>query len=351
MHAPRFWFAPPPPAPMPIATRLLAPLGALYGAATARRLTRARPARAGVPVICVGNLVVGGAGKTPAAIALTDRLRAGGRDVHVVLRGHGGRAAGPLRVVPGRHGAGDVGDEALLHAAFGPTFIARDRAAGVAAAEAAGAAAVILDDGHQNPSVAKDLAIVVVDAARGFGNGRCLPAGPLREPVAAGLGRADMLLVVGPAPARAAFLAGLGPLPCAAIEGDLAPLRTGIAWQGRPVVAFAGIGDPARFFRTLRELGAKLVHSEALADHAPLGPGLLRRLARMARAAGADLVTTEKDAARLPPAWRGEVLTLPVRLEVADWAALDAAFARLGLAVRGSAQEPQQDRQNDADEH
>lgn len=324
MIAPSFWYAPPDNPSW--ATRLLAPLAAVYGWATARRM-RKPGYHAQVPVICVGNINVGGTGKTPATIALIERLPG----AHVVTRGYGGRLAGPLRVEPQRHSAQDVGDEPLLLAAFAPTWVARDRAAGVRAAQDAGARVVLLDDGFQNPSVQKALSIVVVDAARGFGNRRCLPAGPLREPVAVGMKRADFLLSIGGHEDQARFAAGF-PSPVPHLTGRLEVLPMGMGWRGEKVLAFAGIGDPARFFASLRDEGAEVVRAQALDDHQPLSEKLLTRLEAEAKMLSAQLVTTEKDAVRLPVAFRQKVLTLPVRLRLDDWGPLDAALRQIGVS-------------------
>jgi len=329
MRAPLFWQNPPEQPGWQ--AHLLKPLSSLYGFATARRVRKSPDITPNCPVICVGNLSAGGTGKTPTVIALIEHLRP--RNVHVVSRGYGGTETGPTRVSERRHKAADVGDEPLLIAAFAPTWIAQDRAEGVRAAENDGAEIILLDDGFQNPSVAKSLSIVVVDAALGFGNGRVLPAGPLRERVEQGLKRADLLLSIGDENAQDHFLKKWGPrVSVPHTTAHLKTLETGMDWQGQRVMAFAGIAHPEKFFTTLRGLGADLIRTEALSDHQPLSDALMKRLEIEAVALSAQLVTTEKDAVRLPPSFRQKVLTLPVRLEFDDKAHLSEVLNRLTLA-------------------
>ncbi|MEM8879357.1 MAG: tetraacyldisaccharide 4'-kinase [Pseudomonadota bacterium] len=322
-RAPRHWNRPP-----GLTAALLAPLGWLYGIGTARRIAKGPRERLGIPIICVGNLTAGGTGKTPTVMALADRLSDHG--AQILSRGYGGALTGPVQVDAARHSAADVGDEPLLLSAFAPVWVAKDRHAGALAARDAGAKVLILDDGFQDARLAYDLSIVVVDAGRGFGNGRIIPAGPLREPVMRGLARADAILSIGSEAAQSRFAERYrAALPIPHLTGSLDTLPTGLPLSGAPVVAVAGIGDPEKFFATVRGTGAKIVQSIALADHQELSRPLMTRLLRDATEAGAILLTTEKDAVRLPREFRASVTTLPVRLSFDDPAKLQTLLARL----------------------
>lgn len=324
MRAPAFWDGPP-ERPGALA-RLLTPLSWVLTRVTARRVSQAAEVRPGVPVICVGNINLGGTGKTPTAIAVVEAIEG----AHIVSRGYGGAEEGPLRVDPARHRAADVGDEPLLLSAFAPVWVAKHRGAGAREAEAAGAKAIVLDDGFQNPTVAKDTSLVVVDAGAGFGNGRVFPAGPLREPVKAGLARADAVVLIGAEAERAVFLKRWGDIlsETPVLTAVLEPVATGRDWPSVRAVAFAGIGRPEKFFSTLEGLGATILARHALDDHQPIARPLLERLLAEAREAKAQLVTTEKDLMRLPLSARREVLTVMVRLAFDDPAAFRELISR-----------------------
>jgi tetraacyldisaccharide 4'-kinase len=293
MREPPFWWR-----QSGAAAAMLAPFAALYGAVAARRM--AQPgAKAGVPVVCVGNPTVGGAGKTPTALAVAQMLKAGGETPVFLTRGYGGRLAGPVRVDPSQHAAVDVGDEPLLLARTAPAIVSHDRVKGAQAAVAAGANVIVMDDGFQNPSLAKDFSVLVVDGKRAIGNGRIIPAGPLRAPLGEQLDRAQALLVVGEGDAKAVTdEARRRGLPN--FRARLAPDAAFIAsLAGKRVLAFAGIGDPEKFFATLRGAGVTVAASRSFDDHHRYAHSDAQSLCAEAERAGLVLVTTEKDLARM----------------------------------------------------
>lgn len=306
---------------------LLAPPSWLYSAVVASRVRAAPKYSASIPVVCIGNLTLGGAGKTPVTRALRAKLSAGAQ---VLLRGYGGARAG-ARLVTQESAASDVGDEALLHARDGPTLVSRDRAAGARLAEQSGARALLMDDGFQNTQLKKDLALLVIDSQAVFGNGRVFPAGPLREPIKGGLARADavVLLHSGARTERPEALTGFArPI----LEATLQPV--GAAPAG-PLVAFAGIARPEKFFDTLRALGGELSEAVPYPDHHAFSVSELDWLRTLARERGATLITTEKDYVRLAPAARADIATLPVVARFDDEAALDALLAPIAARMAG----------------
>lgn len=320
MRAPSFWWRERPG----FAARMLKPVGATYGAVTAARM--GRPGRrASVPVLCVGNLVVGGAGKTPMAMAVARFAEASGHHPAVLSRGHGRARAGAavIRVDPDRHGPRDCGDEPLLLARVAPTYVSTDRAAAAAVAAKDGATLLILDDGLQSPALVKDLSIAVADGATGLGNGLCLPAGPLRAPAGRQWPFISLLCVVGPGAAglrlaEQAAAAGV-PVTTARVEPDPAAL---LRLRGRRLFAFAGIGRPGKFYETLVAGGLDVVGRRSFADHHRFTAGEVAALRRAAEGAGAVLVTTAKDRVRLPADFPVEVLTIDLVFDNPDELAL-----------------------------
>jgi len=315
MREPDFWNGHDNTARLAIAA--LAPLSWAYGATVAYKAAHAKPYRSSAKVICVGNLSAGGTGKTPVSIAITRALIERGYSPAILTRGYGGRERGPLVVNSERDQATRIGDEALVLAAAAPVIVSRDRAAGAKLAEREAINAIVMDDGHQNFTLAKDLSIVVVDAATGFGNGHVLPAGPLREPIGAGLARAHAMVVVGEGP----FMPAKFGKPV--LRAQLVPVDV-VGLSGRAVVAFAGIGRPEKFFETLEKLGATLIETRAFPDHHIYTAAEVARLKATARGKDALLMTTEKDFVRLTTAERQDMRYLPVRAAFEDPAALTA---------------------------
>ena len=317
MKTPAFWDNPNSPLSL-----LLSPLGHLYMAATARQMKQAHRYHAPVPVICVGNLTAGGAGKTPIVRDLAARLRVQGLHPNVLSRGYGGSEGGPLKVEPSRHSAADVGDEPLLLAQDTPCWISADRVAGAQSIVADGGDVIIMDDGLQNPSLHQDLRLIVVDGATGFGNGRGIPAGPLRERVNAGIARADAVIVMGDdLNGRIRAVAGNTPIVNANVEMA--------AIDGTRCVAFAGIGRPGKFRTSLEDAGATLVGFHEFGDHHPYSDTELQQLLDHAERHNADLVTTEKDWIRLSAPWRARIKPIPIYLRWHDRTALDALLGRV----------------------
>jgi tetraacyldisaccharide 4'-kinase len=333
MREPAFWWD-----EVGIAARLLMPAAAAYGAVAAARLARQGP-RAGAPVVCIGNLTVGGAGKTPTAITIAAMLAACGQHPSFLSRGYGGRKRGPLAVDPARHRAVEVGDEPLLLARTAPTIVAHNRQRGARLAVNSRASVIVMDDGFQNPSLYKDFAVIVVDARRGIGNGQVVPAGPLRAPLDAQLSCAHAVIMVGLGAgavqvAAAADTRGI-PVFYARLEPDAGFLA---ALGGGPVLAFAGIGDPDKFFATLADAGVAVAHKRSFPDHHPYTRAEAKALCAAADRDRLVLVTTEKDYARLVGsdelkelAGRARALPISLTLDHAD------AFKRLMLAKLASA--------------
>lgn len=307
--------------------RLLWPVSLGWVAAARLRHALATPFVAPIPVVCVGNAVAGGAGKTPTALRVARWYAERGVAVHLLSRGYGGRMAGPHRVDPASDTAADVGDEPLLLAARFPTWVARDRAAGARAAAAAGAGVIVMDDGFQNPGLAKTLSLLVVDGGAGFGNGQVVPAGPMREPLDDALDRADAVVLIGEdrTGVRSRLDGRRAVLTARIVPGPGARL-----FKGERVAAFAGIGRPGKFYDTLRGLGALVVATRDFPDHYRYRPEDVMAMVEHAARRDAVLVTTAKDAVRLPPAAMNMVHVLPVELE---WDDPQAAAAILGRAL------------------
>ena len=319
MKRPAFWDTP----GLTWQSFFLTPASLIYGIGRILHVSFLKAGRTPVPLICVGNVTLGGAGKTPVVLDLGSRLKRAGRAVHFLSRGYGGRTFGPERVVPNRHTATEVGDEPLLLARIAPTWVAADRLSGARIAANEGAEIVIMDDGFQSPRLVKDLAILVFDGAIGVGNGAILPAGPMREPLGIALRRAQAAIIIGE---DRHGLARHIPKSVTVFQADMIPV-TPIGDKLGPVVAFAGIGRPEKFFQLLTEAGYNLVDTVAFPDHNLFADSELADLRTRARDHSAQLITTEKDFVRLTQAEREGIITMEVTLRWRDESALDQFLA------------------------
>ncbi|MGB0630673.1 MAG: tetraacyldisaccharide 4'-kinase [Alphaproteobacteria bacterium] len=323
MRAPEFWrtggFIP----------ALLSPISCIWAWRTGSRLANARPADAGIPVICIGNIVAGGAGKTPVAMSVMERLQRSGISAGFLSRGYGGKITAPTRVEPDRHTSRDVGDEPLLLARIAPTWIGTDRVGMARLAVEAGIDVLVMDDGLQNPTLRKNLSILVIDGQYGFGNGKVIPAGPLREPIENAMKRIQAIAVIGDV--SDALRRSL-PIDVPVLTARFVPAVADDDISGKPVVAFAGIGRPEKFYQTLAGMGCDLVDVKSFPDHHNYSVDEVMRLIEAAAAAGAVVVTTEKDLVRVPTQARDMVRSLKVRLDWNDIAALDRVLDNIPKA-------------------
>lgn len=306
MKAPAFWQE------VGLAAKLLKPVSCLYANVATLRERMVTPKSFSVPVICVGNLTMGGTGKTPLVMLLAEKFKERSLRAHVVSRGYGGSLQGPVRVNPSTHRYDEVGDEPLLIASVAPCWVAKERVKGIEAAIAAGAQFILLDDGLQNPTVKKDFSFIVIDGPAGFGNSHVFPAGPLREPVEWGLRRAQAFIVIGEDKRQLTLkLAAQAPVFTGALKSDE---QTIDSLKGKSLIAFAGTGRPSKFFDGLKHEGLDVIAAHEFADHHPYTNAEIKSLLKEAESKKARLVTTAKDMTRIPGAYQQQIKPVPITL-------------------------------------
>jgi len=319
-NTPSFWY-PKDGDHTPVKAKLLQPLSCLYGLGFKIHQTIKTPQKVDIPVVCIGNLSAGGTGKTPTCLSVLEIVKESGivKNPHFLMRGYGGAERGPLLVDRNKHSAWDVGDESLILSEAAPTIVSADRYSGAKLASAYGADLVIMDDGLQNPGIHKDIKIIVVNGEMGFGNGRVMPAGPLREPLQSGLKKADAFLLIGEDRTNVTSLLPDKPL----FHGKLEVAKDDVPPKDQPYLAFAGLGYPEKFFNFLtQDLKYDIVESIAFADHCPYARNDLLVLREKAKAQGAKLITTKKDFLRLPKGYKEDVFVLPVTMHIKNSDAL-----------------------------
>ncbi len=292
-----------------VVARALNPIGILFSALGTLNRKIKKPYDAGIPIICIGNIVAGGAGKTPVAISIGTKLINMGYHICFLSRGHGGRLKGPIKVDNEKHCAELVGDEALLLSEIAPTWVSKDRRLGADAAKQDGLDVIIMDDGFQNPHPEKKLSILVVDAIYGFGNERVMPAGPLRETIKSGMSRANAVVVMGEETSSAAkYFPKTLPLFKATIQAD----GDCELHSDTNVIGFAGIARPEKFRKTLADLRFNIKDFKDFADHHPYSLTEIKEIHKCAKSLDATPVTTAKDHVRLPKHFRKNIVRVNV---------------------------------------
>ncbi len=304
MRTPGFWQR------RGLVSTLLQPLAALYAKGAHYDRTHTSAKRAPLPIIGIGNVTAGGAGKTPTAIALAEMLRGMGQTPHLITRGYGSTGDGVRSATPDSDWK-MVGDEAMLLAHAAPTWVARDRYEAACRAHQAGATLAIADDALQHHRLARDLSLLVIDGGYGLGNGRLLPAGPLRETLPTALARTDAVILIGQNRHQLQFDKPV-------FEATLQPTGDTTWLHGQRVLAFAGLARPEKFYATLESLGAELVGRYNFPDHHAYSDRELDTLCYAAEKADAIPVATAKDAVKFPPAFRERIRVLPVALQFSD---------------------------------
>ncbi|MEE3000918.1 MAG: tetraacyldisaccharide 4'-kinase [Pseudomonadota bacterium] len=330
MRTPKFWYN----QKNTIQSFILKPVSWIYGLARELIINHSKTWEAPIPIICVGNLVTGGQGKTPTALSICNALKHNNKIVHFISRGYRGANRGPLLVNPKSNTANEVGDEPLLLSEFAPTWVSANREAGIKRAYAMGAEIIVMDDGFQNPSVKKDLSIIVIDGEVGFGNGNLIPAGPLREEIANGLLRANFVVIIGKdifslKDTLTSLVSQTSPMPIKIYKAELKPNTNASLLNNEKVFAFTGIGRPEKFFNTLVDIGCNIIGKRDFADHHKYTEKEISNLLKIAKKENAKLVTTSKDYVRLNTSQQKNIIALPIKLHWSDSTALDSIIKPL----------------------
>jgi len=310
---PSFWYSQKTPKER-TAKLLLLPLSWVYGFLAKKRFDLYFPVPMEKPIVCVGNLVAGGTGKTPVVLSLVEMLKKEEFNPHVLSRGYGGEEIGPLQVSPGRDTAQDVGDEPLLLVQKAPTWISSDRPLGAQAAMESGANIVVMDDGFQNPIIYKDFSIIVIDGAVGFGNQELMPAGPLREPISSGLKRANAVVIIGEDKTNVIAQIEEEHANVEILRANIEVCKNCIEVKDKKFVAFAGLGRPEKFKNTLLKQGADVIEWRSFPDHHYYKDEELEELIKIAEDNNVQIITTAKDHIRLPEKFKDKISQLPIVL-------------------------------------